>query len=750
MSGHALSSRALGASRRGASSATRAAAATGAAARGAAFGAVAVALLAAAIAAQNLHLLGAFGDAVAGVALIGLAMALVHGVLRGAAWLICRLAEKPPRLVGALRDPLPAASLTVILVLLFGREDGPLSFLGALVAFEILIGLGALCGMVAGAGLMLTRTTPRSPGATATGAALLSVAILLGAVSAGWAILPGMGDIRVAESPEAVAVIGALDLPDPSAPGPHPVARASYGSGMPAIRPEYAAAATWRTDPIDASGALDRPDGPATMYADAVWGFDTDALPVNGMAWYAADATEAMPVVLIVHGNHAARDFSDLGYAYLGEHLASRGMFAVSVDQNFLNGDAMYDYAGAEIGVRAWLLLQHLEVLRGWNADASHPLFGLLDLGRVALIGHSRGGEAAAMASMVEDGARTIHGMPEAPRGFGIGAVIGIAPSDGMAGGDPVAPRQVDYLVIQGAHDGDLPAFSGLRTYHRAEPTGPDGMKAAVYVGRANHGRFSSVWDDADAGPLYSWLLDRGSLLTMAEQQRVAKAVIGAFLARSLLGQREYDAFFHDPRAGRAWLPADVVQTHWQGAARTELGATEDLEAADLRAAGFSASATADPMLRDGTLQEDRALRLSWASPAVLAIPITPDEADAIEPGGLLTLSLGTRGAEVPEPTIVLRDRSGSSARIAMREVSPVRPVIPVQLWKLDGIAERYLPGEAIRWPAEHFLQTHAIDLAMFAATNPQLNLSDLASVTLEFTGDGEAFVDDIGFEPWR
>ena len=39
----------------------------------------------------------------------------------------------------------------------------------------------------------------------------------------------------------------------------------------------------------------------------------------------------------MVHGNHDMEDFSDPGYAYLGELFASRGIIAVSVDENFLN-----------------------------------------------------------------------------------------------------------------------------------------------------------------------------------------------------------------------------------------------------------------------------------------------------------------------------------------------------------------------------------------------------------------------------
>ena len=44
------------------------------------------------------------------------------------------------------------------------------------------------------------------------------------------------------------------------------------------------------------------------------------------------------PLALIVHGNHSMEDYSDPGYAYLGELLASRGIIMASVDENFING----------------------------------------------------------------------------------------------------------------------------------------------------------------------------------------------------------------------------------------------------------------------------------------------------------------------------------------------------------------------------------------------------------------------------
>src|SRR5262249_53546245 len=134
------------------------------------------------------------------------------------------------------------------------------------------------------------------------------------------------------------------------------------------------------------------------------WGFDARKLPIQGRVWY-PKGDGPFPLVLIVHGNHSAEKFSDPGYAYLGELLASRGYIFVSVDENFLHSSAIDLLGMPDVGLkeendaRGWLLLEHLKVWRRWNREAGNPFQGKVDMERIALIGHSRGGEAVAVAA---------------------------------------------------------------------------------------------------------------------------------------------------------------------------------------------------------------------------------------------------------------------------------------------------------------------------------------------------------------
>ena len=85
--------------------------------RGLAAGATAVSLVAAGIAGQNLHLLGWIGDAMVGIVLIVLAMAVVNGALWVLGWIVRRVAVP--------RNGLPGPAPWIALALLRSRRPAP-------------------------------------------------------------------------------------------------------------------------------------------------------------------------------------------------------------------------------------------------------------------------------------------------------------------------------------------------------------------------------------------------------------------------------------------------------------------------------------------------------------------------------------------------------------------------------------------------------------------------------------------------
>jgi hypothetical protein len=100
-----------------------------------------------------------------------------------------------------------------------------------------------------------------------------------------------------------------------------------------------------------------------------------------------------------------------------------------------------------------------------------------------------------------------------------------------------------------------------------------------------------------------------------------------------------------------------------------------------------------------------------------------------------------------PDPVVVVTDLDGTEAAVRLSDVAPLRPLLPVQLWKAPGLGDRYAPDERLRWPAERFAQTYAIPLSRFVAVAPGLDLSRMERVAFRFEGSGSVYIDDVGFE---
>ena len=351
-----------------------------------------------------------------------------------------------------------------------------------------------------------------------------------------------------------------LDAPNPARPGSHSVLSLYYGSGTDRRRPEYRDSVAFTTDSVDASKLVSLGDQASSR--NRYWGFSPKNFPLNGRVWY-PDGEGPFPLVLIVHGNHSPRDFSDPGYGYLGQLLASRGFILTSVDMNFVNGGVR-----GENDARGWLLLKHLEAWRKFTETEDNPLFGRVDFSRIALIGHSRGGEAVGHAAAFNrlkyypDDASV-----EFDFNFGIRSVIAIAPVDGqyLPTGRHVPVENVNYMVFHGSHDGDVTSFHGLRQYHRVRFTdGEPHFKAAIYVYRANHGQWNTVWNNKDNGARSGRILDLRPLLEPEEQREFGKIYIAGFLEATLHDDDRYLPMFRDHRVIGGWLPKTMYVTRFQ------------------------------------------------------------------------------------------------------------------------------------------------------------------------------------------
>ncbi len=337
----------------------------------------------------------------------------------------------------------------------------------------------------------------------------------------------------------------ALDLDHPGEVGRYQVGSFTYASPDNPRRDAYRDAAV-ATDPVDISPFFDQ-------VRSGYWGYGSDAVPLNGRVWY-PEGEGKFPAAVIVHGNHADWDFSEFGYAYLGEHLASHGIIMATVDQNFINARSR----GDENDARAVLLLEHLRLITEWNEDPDHPLYSRVDTEHLYVMGHSRGGEAAVTAAMYalldyypEDG--TV----ELDYPWSIRGAVSLAPIEGQyrIQNRPLGlPPSVSYLVIHGSHDGDVSAHYGLRFLQRGMPD-PGVFWSSVWIYGANHAQFNTDWAVVqDPRPAL-----RADLITLDQQLSATKTLISAFILTTSGREAGYQPLFEDIRTGSSWLPETLM-----------------------------------------------------------------------------------------------------------------------------------------------------------------------------------------------
>ncbi len=546
-----------------------------------------------------------------------------------------------------------------------------------------------------------------------------------------------------------------LELPDPSQPGAYPVRTLLYGSGEDRLRPEYGADVDLITQPVDGSKLVEGWSGLRTAY----WGFAPQALPRNGRVWL-PEGDGPFPLVMILHGQHPIGDDSDPGYAYLGELLASRGFIAVSVDENFLNLSPLVDLIilsglEEEDDLRGWLLLEHLRLWRDWNLAPDHPFYQKIDLDNVALIGHSRGGEAVAVAAAFN----TLPYYPDDASvsfdyGFGIRAVVGLAPVDGMykPGGRETTLEDTSYLVLHGAHDMDVFTFYGHRQYGRVRlGAGSDAFKAAVYIYGANHGQFNTVWGRKDLFEPIMRVFNLEQLMDGEAQRRVARVTISAFLEATLHGETGYRALFQDLRRGGDWLPETIYLHQYEDEA-TRLICTyeEDVDLASTTLPGGQLSGERLTVWREGPLEAkwewlgDQVVTLGWNSPSASYVIRIPAQAVTLSRESTLVFALADAG-ESPDPapmdlTVEVTDGAGETARLPLSHFSLLQPRIEGRLGKA-GFTSPFPTSEPV-------LQHFEFPLVDFAAVNSAFDPANLAQVRWHFdrTEAGVVVLDNVGF----
>jgi dienelactone hydrolase len=511
--------------------------------------------------------------------------------------------------------------------------------------------------------------------------------------------------------------------------------------------------------------------------------FRTMPVRLNGLIATPSGEGGPYPVVLILHGNHHGCPTDEMGvdrwpcdpeveqpnyrgFAYLVRDLAARGYVALSIN---INAENTFGFGEPVPGERLEQLVDlHLAALAtaaaGGNNDFGVELSGRADARRLALVGHSRGGEESLrLARQLQD-----EGSATASRPYGPVSGLLLLASTATAV-EPTGGSPVPMAIVLPACDGDVTSQEGQHFYEAARLAPQQTQWAtSAWLERGNHNYFNQLLPDDPFGrrwrPDCETILEpetqRGFLIDYAadflttiwsqDPEAVREAIdrlgldVRVPVPDELYGLPARGATLADAADRRPLLvpaTAEELTTHLVGGAVTEEGITTH----------FCPEGHYTPAMMPGsepcrrvtvTIPGQPALAIvSWAEPdGVWRFALPAGEGDlsgyttfslraAVDPLSPLNAVAGPQSF-----SLQLTDRTGNSVAV------PTRPDEPALAFPAGLVEEDEFSGEFFTGPVP--LTTTRWTLTEFDG----VDLTDIGEIALllDQTPSGSLFLADL------
>ena len=409
------------------------------------------------------------------------------------------------------------------------------------------------------------------------------------------------------------------------------------------------------------------------------------------------------------------------GYMHLLDDLASHGIIAVSIDAYDMTGPV-----SSWISERADLILKHLEMWSHLDDAAQFPTYpdpfaGLfhnhVDLTKISVSGHSRGGEASVVAYQHN---------AQLPSPFSINSVSSIAPVDNLGATLPGVP----YFVILPAADGDVQDLSGARIYDRAGTTvNGNTTKSGIWVYGANHNFFNTVWaaDWDDYSDSHMAWPPRPDFIPAADQQKLGEAHLAAFTRTYLNNETVYE----DMQRGRLTFPSTAGRKAYAFRHETQHSTLDAGNGGGGVASGGSVFASVQATTPHQTL----VTRLGWPSgTAQYTYTVPPAQRD-------------TTGNEVLSFRVAQTNAASNPAagnQDFLVELVGGGKTIGTWSGRFFAIPKPYAHPGSIK----NVMTTVRIPLHSFIVNNSGLTLDNVDTIRFRFLSPttGEIYVDDVEF----
>lgn len=435
----------------------------------------------------------------------------------------------------------------------------------------------------------------------------------------------------------------------------------------------------------------------------------------------------------LVYINSELIKANQMGFAYLGKHLASKGFLVANFSEPDIkkaiatqNKTDYYWYQGAAL----------LETIKGLEQSLKDVR---IDTEKIALIGFKEGVRTIVAACyMNQENCYPLDGKISFSNGLKIVSLIALAPSSNYL--SEYTLFGINYTSIFGGHEVAKHSFFDP-LFNQIKCSGENCFKSQVYIYRANQNYFLDSKSDLDFPG--SLLVNKKPLMTTQLQKDITLSIVTAALEISLNNRSKFSELFYNHNLTQLchdeYLAVRTLCSNDKLITDFEKG--YNYNKLDVPNVSLDLSDGLKWFVRD--LGNNKALQISISKSEEdtyisLSLPSDFSKKANLSSKSVFCFSLSALTEEIPpELFLQIETLRGKSEKIKLSEISPLPQYAPVKRFKLAGLTRQPI-----------VLQTYSLPLYLFFSGFDYTPWLDLKNIKLIIPkgSQGQILLDDIAF----